>query len=84
MLTGKLVRLRPIEMTDVDRYFAWIGDADVIEFLGTRLLNSMTQEEEYVRLATQQIRAAAGDPRDRNTGRRTTHRYSGSARYELG
>jgi RimJ/RimL family protein N-acetyltransferase len=56
MLTGKLVRLRPIEITDVERYYHWINDAEVAQFLEERSLYSMTQEEEYVRTATLQTR----------------------------
>src|SRR4051794_17982132 len=34
MLTGKLTRLRPMEMTDLDRYVEWINDPEVVRFLG--------------------------------------------------
>lgn len=54
MLTGTLVRLRPIELTDRDRYFEWINDPEVAQFLEARSLYSMVQEEEFVRAATLQ------------------------------
>ena len=56
MLTGRLVRLRPIELSDAPRYYRWINDAEVARFLEARTLYSMTQEEEYVRTATLQTR----------------------------
>ncbi len=56
MLTGKLVRLRPIELTDVDRYYTWINDPEVAQYLEARSLYSRTQEGDYVQTATLQTR----------------------------
>ena len=56
MLTGKLVQLRPVELTDLDRYFHWINDPEVAQFLDARSLYSIAQEEEFVRRATLQTR----------------------------
>jgi RimJ/RimL family protein N-acetyltransferase len=56
MLTGTLVRLRPIELTDRDRYFEWINDPEVAQFLEARSLYSMVQEEDFVQKATLQTR----------------------------
>lgn len=56
MLSGKLVRLRPIELTDRDRYFEWINDPEVAEFLAARWLYSVAQEQSYVENATLQTR----------------------------
>lgn len=56
MLSGKLVRLRPIEIADRDRYFAWINDAEVAQFLAARWLYSLVQEQSYVEGATLQTR----------------------------
>jgi RimJ/RimL family protein N-acetyltransferase len=56
VLVGKLVRLRPIEPGDRDRYFEWINDLEVAQFLEARGLYSMAQEDEFVRAATLQTR----------------------------
>ncbi len=56
MLSGKLVRLRPVELTDRDHYFAWINDPEVAEFLAARWLYSLSQEQSYVESATLQTR----------------------------
>ena len=56
MLTGKLVRLRPIEVADRDRFYTWINDAEVARFLEARHFYSMAQEEDFVRAATMQTR----------------------------
>jgi RimJ/RimL family protein N-acetyltransferase len=54
MLTGKLVRLRPIEMTDLDRYWGWINDSEAMRHVAVRALYSRTEEEEILRkLVTQ-------------------------------
>ncbi len=37
MLTGRLVRPRALDMDDLDRYIAWINDAEVTRFLGATL-----------------------------------------------
>lgn len=34
MLSGKLVRLRALEMTDLDRYVEWINDPEITRFIG--------------------------------------------------
>jgi RimJ/RimL family protein N-acetyltransferase len=56
MLTGKLVRLRAVEMDDLDRYLAWINDLEVVQFLATAAPHpvSRAQEEEWVRKAATQ------------------------------
>jgi RimJ/RimL family protein N-acetyltransferase len=53
MLTGKLVRLRAIEMEDLDRYLAWINDPEVVQYLATAAPHpvSRVQEEEWIRQA---------------------------------
>lgn len=52
MLTGKLTRLRPIEMDDLERYTAWINDPGVVEFLGAAFpLMSRTAEREWLEKA---------------------------------
>ena len=56
VLTGNLVRLRPIEPTDLERYYTWINDPEVARFLATRWLYSMAEEEEFVRTAAKQTR----------------------------
>jgi RimJ/RimL family protein N-acetyltransferase len=37
MLTGKLTRLRPLDVADLDRYLEWINDPEVVQFLGGTL-----------------------------------------------
>ncbi len=54
-LTGKLVRLRPIEASDLDRYYTWINDDEVIEYLeAAGLAFSRAQEEEWLQRAMRQ------------------------------
>lgn len=49
MLTGKLTRLRPMEMTDLDNYVTWINDPDVVHFLGdVQPLMSRAAEEAWL------------------------------------
>jgi RimJ/RimL family protein N-acetyltransferase len=56
MLNGNLVRLRAVEITDLDRCYAWINDREVTQFmvLGAASPISRAQEEEWVRKATLQ------------------------------
>src|SRR5947208_2791748 len=49
MLQGKLVRLRPLEPEDVDRYVAWFNDAEVTLFLSQRYPWSRAAELEFLR-----------------------------------
>jgi len=49
MLTGKLVRLRPLEITDLERNVAWVNDPEVTEFLELRYFISSTAEESWLR-----------------------------------
>ncbi|HYM16734.1 MAG TPA: GNAT family protein [Dehalococcoidia bacterium] len=48
MIEGSLVRLRPIEMADLDRYHAWINDAEVTRFLNMRYGVSRAAEEAWL------------------------------------
>ena len=57
MPTGKLVKLRAIEMDDLERYLAWVNDEEVMRYLAaTAFPVSRGQEEEFVRKATLQTR----------------------------
>jgi RimJ/RimL family protein N-acetyltransferase len=58
MLTGKLVRLRPYEMADLDRVCAWVNDPDVTMFLSGAMRYGATREgeEEWLRGAMTRIR----------------------------
>jgi RimJ/RimL family protein N-acetyltransferase len=57
MLTGALVRLRAIEMEDLDRYLAWVNDEEVMRHVAaTAFPLSRGQEEEFVREATKRTR----------------------------
>jgi RimJ/RimL family protein N-acetyltransferase len=49
MLEGKLVRLRPMEPEDVDRYYEWINDEEVKEFLSSRYYFSRAAEAEWLK-----------------------------------
>ena len=48
MLTGKLVRLRPLELTDLDREYTWINDPEVTEFLEARYPASREAERAWL------------------------------------
>ncbi len=56
MLTGKLVRLRPLEMTDLDRCYTWINDREVTHFLESRYPISRVEEEEWLAGAVRRTR----------------------------
>jgi RimJ/RimL family protein N-acetyltransferase len=49
MLTGSFVRLRPLEITDLDRCVAWINDPEVKRYLNARYFMSRLAEEEWLR-----------------------------------
>ena len=49
MIEGKLVNLRAIEMTDVERYAAWFNDTEVTRFLHKRYPLSLLAEETWLR-----------------------------------
>ena len=50
MLEGKLVRLRPLELTDLEREYRWFNDQDVIGNLSAfRYPVSMAYEERWLR-----------------------------------
>lgn len=49
ILTGKLVRLRPIEMTDLDRYLVWVNDDEVTRYLVFSGPISREEEEEFLK-----------------------------------
>lgn len=49
MLEGKLVRLRPPDMGDLQRNFGWINDAEVTRFLQLRYGMSLAAEEAWMR-----------------------------------
>jgi RimJ/RimL family protein N-acetyltransferase len=48
MLTGKLVRLRAYEDTDLERVVAWINDREVTQWLSARYPLSTAQEREWL------------------------------------
>jgi RimJ/RimL family protein N-acetyltransferase len=52
MLEGSLVRLRPLEIEDVDRYVAWFNDPDVTRFLASRYAMSRASEVEWLATRT--------------------------------
>ncbi len=49
MLKGKLVNLRALEMTDLDREYAWVNDREVTRFLIIRYPMSRADEERWLR-----------------------------------
>jgi RimJ/RimL family protein N-acetyltransferase len=58
MFSGALVNLRAIELSDLDRYIAWINDAEVTQFLATQAPHpvSRVQEEAWIQQAMTQTR----------------------------
>lgn len=52
MIEGKLVNLRPHEMTDLDRNHRWINDPEVTRHLSMRYPISLAAEEEWMREGT--------------------------------
>jgi RimJ/RimL family protein N-acetyltransferase len=52
MLEGKLVRLRPLEMADLDREHRWINDREVTRYLSARYPISRGEEEAWLREGT--------------------------------
>ena len=57
-LEGQLVRLRAREESDLEHFYRWINDWEVIKFLGTRYVQSRKYEQEWL---------ASGDPSLSNT-----------------
>jgi len=49
MLEGKLVRLRALDIDDLDREFTWVNDQEVTRFLSMRYPISRAQEERWIR-----------------------------------
>ncbi len=52
MLTGKLVRLRPLDMTDLENFLVWYNDPEVTEYLNFRYALPRLAEEEWLRART--------------------------------
>jgi len=48
MLEGRLVRLRALEQTDVERAYGWVNDREVTQYLMLRYPMSRAQEEKYL------------------------------------
>jgi len=48
-LEGKLVRLRPIELDDLERHVTWINDPEVTRFIAARYPISRASEERWLR-----------------------------------
>ena len=48
MIEGKLVNLRPREMTDLERMHRWINDREVTRYLGVRYQMSLAAEEKWL------------------------------------
>ena len=48
MLEGKLVRLRPLESTDLERAHAWINDREVTHYLAARFPLSLADERRWL------------------------------------
>jgi len=46
MLSGDLVRLRPQDPGDLDRYLVWLNDPEVTQFLAGAVRYGVTREEE--------------------------------------
>jgi RimJ/RimL family protein N-acetyltransferase len=52
MIEGKLVNLRALEMTDLERNHRWVNDRDVTRFLSMRYEMSLMAEENWMRERT--------------------------------
>jgi RimJ/RimL family protein N-acetyltransferase len=48
MLEGKLIRLRALEASDLERAYTWVNDYEVTQYLMLRYPMSRTQEEKYL------------------------------------
>lgn len=48
-LQGKRVRLRPLDISDLDRCTTWINDEEIRGFLGATFPMTRIQEEEWIR-----------------------------------
>lgn len=48
MIEGRLVVLRPREMSDLGRFYAWVNDREVTRFLAMRYLMSRAAEEAWL------------------------------------
>ena len=48
MIEGRVVRLRALERTDVERAYAWVNDREVTQYLLLRYPMSRAQEEKYL------------------------------------
>ncbi len=58
MLEGKLVRLRALEPTDLERAYTWVNDREVTYFLSLRYPMSRADEERWLREASSNSFAA--------------------------
>ena len=54
-LTGQLVRLRPLEMEDLDRCLTWINDFEVKQYVNSRYPISRESEVEWLKGATKRV-----------------------------
>ena len=54
MLEGRLVRLRALERSDVERAYTWVNDREVTQYLLLRFPMSRGQEEKYLAEAAEQ------------------------------
>ncbi len=54
MIEGKLVNLRALEMSDLDRNYRWMNDREVTEHLNMRYPLSLAAEENWIREGTAQ------------------------------
>ena len=48
MLEGQLVRLRPLEPTDLERAYTWVNDPEVIRYLALRYPMSRKDEQRWL------------------------------------
>ncbi|MEX0749816.1 MAG: GNAT family protein [Dehalococcoidia bacterium] len=61
MIEGKLINLRAIDLSDVDRYLAWFNDPEVTRYLQRRYQMSRLAEETWLReRGTQQMSYGSG------------------------
>jgi RimJ/RimL family protein N-acetyltransferase len=57
MINGKLTRLRPMEPEDAEKYYLWINDPEVKEYLGRRYFMSKEAEKTWLQDRTKKEQA---------------------------
>jgi hypothetical protein len=48
MIKGKLVRLRPVQRSDISNFLLWFNDPEVIQYLGMYLPMTEMAEQKFI------------------------------------